>query len=642
VLAALYFIETDRYGLHYIFSALAMSCKEDVPLIVAMLGVYLLLAKRQWKHGALTIAFGASWFAVDAFLILPAFSDANPLLMSRYSAYGDSVGEALVYIVTHPVEALGYLVTPQRLRYVLSLLSPLVFLSVFGPEALVLALPTLAVNLLSSFGSQHAVDVFHYSAPAVPGLIAGAVCGVRHLSRGLARLSRLGRRMWVASAAAILLLFSGASLYTRGALPVFGFFDWPEPGVHTAIGHRVLDHVPETASVSAQAMLVPHLTHRPVIYQFPVIRDAEYVVVDVSSRSVWPIADYDAYYGNVRDLLEGGEFGIRAAEDGYLLLSRGVGDSKLPESFYSFLRPDVLKADHDVDVQFGGADGLRLVGYSVEARRDNGYRLELLLQPVEPGFEGAEVLVAFLDADGRLLDTRCFPALRWIRPSDWAGGDLIRLDSGYLGRLPKQDFELGMWVVGYPPTILGGAPEVEPAAGPRIWLSSDGQQLSLRSYDQVDPHLFRDVTLSRAPTAVPLMARSLDANLGGKVSLAAYELSQTKYRAGDQVVLDLYWRSHAEFSDDLTVFSHLVDSGGQLLSQHDKQPLDGRYPTSWWAEGDIIRDTYTLSIPDSVASEEELTIFAGMYELESGVRVATSGEDAAIDARIRVASIVVH
>jgi hypothetical protein len=50
----------------------------------------------------------------------------------------------------------------------------------------------------------------------------------------------------------------------------------------------VQQHIPPAARVSAQDPFVPHLSHRLTIYQFPRVRDAEYIILDPEARS-WPL-----------------------------------------------------------------------------------------------------------------------------------------------------------------------------------------------------------------------------------------------------------------------------------------------------------------------------------------------------------------
>ena len=45
------------------------------------------------------------------------------------------------------------------------------------------------------------------------------------------------------------------------------------------------------------------------------------------------------------------------------------------------------------------------------------------------------------------------------------------------------------------------------------------------------------------------------------------------------------------------IAAHLVDEGGQGWAGDDHQPYDGLYPTSVWGAGEMVRDTFTLTVP---------------------------------------------
>ena len=61
-LFALYCLETKRWGGYALFALLAMSCKEDMPLLIAMLGLYALVIRREWIVGLATVGVAGAWF----------------------------------------------------------------------------------------------------------------------------------------------------------------------------------------------------------------------------------------------------------------------------------------------------------------------------------------------------------------------------------------------------------------------------------------------------------------------------------------------------------------------------------------------------------------------------------------------------
>lgn len=77
---------------------------------------------------------------------------------------------------------------------------------------------------------------------------------------------------------------------------------------------------------------------------------------------------------------------------------------------------------------------------------------------------------------------------------------------------------------------------------------------------------------------------------------------------------------------DYTTFVHLKDANGSTVSQVDKRPVEGTYPTTKWAEGDLVFQRYVLIVPADMSSGE-YHLEIGLYELETGERLKLVGSD---------------
>jgi 4-amino-4-deoxy-L-arabinose transferase-like glycosyltransferase len=98
-----------------------------------------------------------------------------------------------------------------------------------------------------------------------------------------------------------------------------------------------------------------------------------------------------------------------------------------------------------------------------------------------------------------------------------------------------------------------------------------------------------------------------------------------EFKAGQTVHLTLFWQALQPMQEDYTVFTHLIDGEGNIWGQKDNPPVDGFYPTSWWEEGEIVRDQYNLvTSPDAPLGEYWIEV--GMYLPETGERLAVRGE----------------
>ena len=137
--------------------------------------------------GVAVFILGLAWFYVTTFVVIPhyaalAYGIGQTPYAARFGELGDSFGDVLRSLVTRPLTVLKIALEPLRLRYLFGLLIPTAFLGLFGAEILLVGLPLLLANLLSSFPLQYSGEL-HYSAPLVPIFTFAAVVGLARLIR---------------------------------------------------------------------------------------------------------------------------------------------------------------------------------------------------------------------------------------------------------------------------------------------------------------------------------------------------------------------------------------------------------------------------------------------------------------------------
>lgn len=84
--------------------------------------------------------------------------------------------------------------------------------------------------------------------------------------------------------------------------------------------------------------------------------------------------------------------------------------------------------------------------------------------------------------------------------------------------------------------------------------------------------------------------------------------------AGETLILNCYWQADGELPPNRYVtFAHLIPAdSGQLLAQDDHILGQELYPLNAWQPGEVIRETYALSIPPDAAVGEH-RIVLGIY-----------------------------
>ncbi len=99
--------------------------------------------------------------------------------------------------------------------------------------------------------------------------------------------------------------------------------------------------------------------------------------------------------------------------------------------------------------------------------------------------------------------------------------------------------------------------------------------------------------------------------LGESILLRGYDLSGA-LQSNTPLTLTLYWQAQTALSRDYTVFVHLSDETGVMLTQGDGPPRSGWYPTSAWEAGDIIVDARRLDVPE-IPAGKTVHVNVGMY-----------------------------
>ena len=115
-------------------------------------------------------------------------------------------------------------------------------------------------------------------------------------------------------------------------------------------------------------------------------------------------------------------------------------------------------------------------------------------------------------------------------------------------------------------------------------------------------------------TQLPESARPIDLRFGPELTLLGFEVrpsseTTTGTQDGTHWHVSLYWRAEAPMSSDYTMSVRPLRDGALVLDENgepiiqDHQPVWNSYPTSRWLPGEIVRDDYVLSLPDSLVPD---------------------------------------
>lgn len=119
----------------------------------------------------------------------------------------------------------------------------------------------------------------------------------------------------------------------------------------------------------------------------------------------------------------------------------------------------------------------------------------------------------------------------------------------------------------------------------------------------------------------PPVQHLTDARFGAALQLWGYALESSD----DELHLSLVWHTDEAVSADYKVFVHMVDEDGTIIDQRDAMPLNNSYPTSLWAAGEYVTDSYQFSLPS-----RSFSLRIGFYLPETGNRLSVFADEATL------------
>lgn len=228
---------------------LILSIKEDAFLLLVPVALVLAAVRRRPFWGVPLAGVAVAVFAVNYFVVLPAFHAGGPTghwYQGFWSTFGETPFQAALGMIRRPWAVAAAL----RDSGVWNLLGSLAGLPLAGPVALAMAAPALVVYSVSDFESLAQFRLY-YAMPVLPLLVAAAVEGARRLAilrlPGPGRAARRRRR---------LRLLAGAVFLAASFAGVGHTVNRPRPE-----RHDVPELLAATASdlpVLVQGSLLPH------------------------------------------------------------------------------------------------------------------------------------------------------------------------------------------------------------------------------------------------------------------------------------------------------------------------------------------------------------------------------------------------
>ena len=322
LLFAFWYLDEDRLVPFAIFALLAALTKEEIPLVIAGMGVWYALSRKRYWAGGTIAALGVVVTAVSLGVVMPHFNpNASARVEQRYGDLGDSPREVLTTVFTDPGKVLSTAFDSEGIHYLADLLLPLLLLFAAAPLVLVAAIPELGLNLLSETRTQSSIH-HHYTAGLIPPLVAATVLGAARIARG--DRERGAQIAGIAVAAALVANF------VLGAVPLWRNLPGGQSyqayashvSAHDRVAKRALQLIPDDSVVSATNSLGSHLSARRRFLSFPELQDADWVAADETQPGYADRWDPSATARDLARLRRSPDWELVFSEDGVLVFKR--------------------------------------------------------------------------------------------------------------------------------------------------------------------------------------------------------------------------------------------------------------------------------------------------------------------------------
>ncbi len=289
ILWLFYFIERDcKLGI-WLTALSVCLVKEDAPVYIAFIALYLLLSGRKKMMGVGLFGLAVGYFLFASFLLAEYGEGTMNWRYDNLMMFGE---DSLVYVVINvfknPAYALSVSFNAEKVEFLLALLAPMAgtALLIKRPDRIILLGPVVLITLLSDYVYQHSI-YFQYNFGIIAILFYLALLNLKDLS------SNWRRYLTLCMAVASILSYQALCSPYMGAKTAY-----ESNSAQIEIYNEAVEQVDREKSVAATTFFVPHLYDCKELYEVNRDSDADQILLmtnDEEGQNYYTAFQYRGY-----------------------------------------------------------------------------------------------------------------------------------------------------------------------------------------------------------------------------------------------------------------------------------------------------------------------------------------------------------
>lgn len=319
----------------FVASLIALTVKEDVAITVMLTSIVFSILSRRRIY-LLLFAVSLLYFVLVMKVLIPYFRPqsyvGDYLYIERYSYLGSNMQEVILSILSNPISPLVKMFKWTKLKVLLRLFYPTLFMSLLSPAFLISILPVLYINWISNYPPQFALK-YQYLNIAIPLIITSSVYGYRRLRWLFSKYTFITEKLSNIVSVLMIIFAVGNIIITCNTIKKFKYL---KINHYNRAFYKVKEMIPADVHLATINTFGPHFTHRRKI-EFAVPFNLHMYHYEKMGLNLFSEAPYQLFLmkgdttsdpsvlrARVKELIENLNYSVIFDEDDLLLLRKNL------------------------------------------------------------------------------------------------------------------------------------------------------------------------------------------------------------------------------------------------------------------------------------------------------------------------------